>query len=195
MPNLNIINRRASALTPAERQGIEEAFDRALCQATEVYGLINEVWDQPGRVRRRRRRRRDAWTAEPLLNQWFGTSRRHILIRRVRRRIRRLCGWLENARIAVVVHDAGRRHCDGSNSAFAVVPRRPVRVHLCPEWFDASEPVRASIIIHELVHQLGFVHPEGTTTEAEALALATRNSRRARRSPENFEHLYLAHCP
>ncbi|MEZ4847688.1 MAG: hypothetical protein R3B93_03490 [Bacteroidia bacterium] len=43
---------------------------------------------------------------------------------------------------------------------------------------------------HELVHQLGFGHPEGTTDYDEALALATRNSRRARRSPENFEHLY-----
>ena len=192
--SLNIINRRSTALTPAEETLIEDSFDRALCMAREVSADIDRIWDQEGGPISRRRRRVAAWVAHPTFVAWFGDSSRHILIRRVRRRIHRLCGWLENARIAVVLHDTGERHCGPTTNGFSVIPRRPVRVHLCPPWFSATEPRRAAIIIHELVHQLGFGHPEGTTTRRAALALALRNSRKARRSPENFEHLYEAYC-
>ncbi|MEZ4685611.1 MAG: M35 family metallo-endopeptidase [Bacteroidia bacterium] len=195
MVNLRIINRRSTPLTEAEEQRIRNSFERALCQARDVSAAIDRIWNQDGRIRQRRQRRSDAWAAHGLFTTWFGTSTRHILIRRVRRRIHRIRRWLENARIAVILHDTGERHCDASTSAFAIIPRRPVRVHLCPRWFGYSdESRRASILIHELTHQLGFGHPEGSTTEAEALALAARNSRRARRSPENFERLYKEYC-
>ena len=194
MVNLRIINRRSTPLSEEDEQRIRDSFERALCQARDVSAAIDRIWNQDGRPRRRRQRRRDAWAAHGLFTKWFGNSTRHILIRRVRRRIHRIRRWLENARIAVILHDTGDRHCDARTSAFAIIPRRPVRVHLCPRWFTKNEVDRASILIHELTHQLGFGHPEGTTNEDEAEALAMRNSRRARRSPENFEHLYKEYC-
>ena len=168
---------------------IDQAFADALRMANRVSAEMETVWNQRGRVGRRRRRRQAAWARTHSFCNMFGGSTRHILIRRVRRRIHRIRTWLDRGRIVVKTHDAGKRMCDGAN-AFATVPRKPLKINLCPPWFTLSESRRAAVVIHELVHELGFRHPEGTTSRAAALALASRNSRRARRSPENFEHLY-----
>ncbi len=176
-------------LNEADREQIRQSFQDAFRIANEVKNDIDEVWAQAGRVQRKRRRRRNAWSAHSNFTRWFGTSRRHILIRRVRRRISKICRWLDSARIVVIAEGASDRLCRGAN-AFSTVPRRPLKVHLCQPWFTLSDSRRAAIIIHELVHELGFKHPGGAISSVTALTLATNSSRKARRSPENFEHLY-----
>ena len=146
--------------------------------------------NQKGRVIKRRRRRRNAWSAHTNFVTWFGGSRRHILIRRVRRRIRRLSKWLDRGRIVVILRNTGARYCDHNTNAFTVFPKKAIKNKSMPSWFEQTLTRRAAIIIHELVHELGFGHPEGTTNRDGALRLARNNSRRARRSPENYEHLY-----
>lgn len=191
MPARIVIRDKGRGLTGADRTAINNAFTDALRMAERVENEINSVWNQSGRIRTRRSRRRNAWSAHPNFPTWFGTSRKHILIRRVRRRIRKLRKWLDRGRIVVLTHGVGERGCRvAGRNAYAMFPRRPLKVHLCAPWFGAGASRRAAIVIHELVHELGFTHPEDTTSSAEVLSLASRNSRRARRSPENFEHLY-----
>ncbi|GAA4356737.1 M35 family metallo-endopeptidase [Kangiella marina] len=191
MPARIVIREKGRNLTSADRTAINNAFLDALRMARRVENEINSVWNQPGRVRQRRSRRRNAWSAHANFTRWFGTSRRHILLRRVRRRIIKLRKWLDRGRIVVLAHDGGDRGCSvAGRNAYAVIPRRPLKVHLCPPWFTRGESRRAAILIHELVHELGFAHPEGTTTPGEALALARSDSKKARRSPENYENLY-----
>lgn len=190
MPARIVIRDRGRGLSAADEAAINDAFADALRMAERVITEMDGIWNQPGRVRRRRERRRDAWSSHVNFTTWFGNSRRHILIRRLRRRMERLRTWLDRGRIVVFAHDAGDLGCRDFRNAFARIPRRPLKVHLCPPWFTNSRSRRAAIVIHELVHELGFGHPEDTTTRAEALALAASDSRRARRSPENFEHLY-----
>lgn len=184
-----VIRDRGRGLSASDRAMIREGFTDALGMANGVRSEMEGVWNQSGRIRERRERRRDAWSAHADFVKWFGGNRRHILLRRVRRRVRKIRNWLDRGRIVVLAHDAEDRLCD--NDAYALFPRKPVKVHLCSSWFDIpSESSRAAVIIHELVHQLGFGHPEGTSTRSEARALARSNSRKARRSPENYEHLY-----
>lgn len=195
MPARIVIRDRGAGLTADDRTVIETAFTDALRMAERVVTEMNGVWNQPGRIRRRRRRRRNAWSAHGNFTTWFGTSRRHILIRRVRRRINRLGRWLDRGRIIVIAHSGDDFACRGNTAARSRIPRRPLKVHLCPAWFLESQSQRAAIIIHELVHELGFMHPEGATTMDTALALAVSNSRKARRSPENFRQLYILYFP
>ncbi len=176
-------------LNERDREQIRRSFRDALRIASSVKDEIDDIWNQSGRVQKRRKKRRNAWSAHENFTTWFGTSRRHILIRRVRRRIHKIHRWLDSARIVVIAEGARDRLCRGA-TAFATVPRRPLKVHLCQPWFTLSDSRRAAIIIHELVHELGFRHPGGATSAMTALALARRNSRKARRSPENYEHLY-----
>lgn len=185
-----VIRDKGRGLTAADRTAINDAFTDALRMARRVVNQIDSVWNQSGRVRKRRERRRDAWSAHPSFPTWFGTSRKHILIRRVRRRIHKLENWLDRGRIVALAHSSGDLGCRDGRNAYAVLPRRPLKVHLCPPWFTWSASRRAAIIVHELVHELGFKHPKGATSETAARTLASRDSRKARRSPENFEHLY-----
>lgn len=189
-----VIRDRGRGVSSADRAAIETAVDEAHRLAGLVQRDADEIWNQSGRFRRRRRRRRDAWSGNADFVTWLGTSTRIPLIRRARRRIRKLRRWLDRGRIVFVAHDSGDRGCAvASRNAFVVLPRRPLRIHLCPNWFDRAPSRQAAILVHELVHELGFPHPEGTTNQAEALDLARRNSRKARRSPENYEHLYEAY--
>ncbi len=190
MPARIVIRDRGRGLSTTDRVIINQAFDDALRMANRVRDEIDVIWDQPGRLRKRRRRRRDAWARHTNFVRWFGSSTRHALIRRVRRRIRKIRRWLDRGRIIVPAHDASDFGCRGNRNAFVRLPGRPLHIHLCPNWFSQGRSRRAAILIHELVHELGFTHPEGVTTRAEALSLARRNSRKARRSPENYEHLY-----
>lgn len=186
-----VIRDKGRNLTAADRSAITNAFNDALRMAQRVENEINSVWNQSGRVRKRRERRRNAWSSHPNFPRWFGSSRKHILIRRVRRRIIKLKNWLNRGRIVVLAHGDGERGCRvAGRNAFAMFPRRPLKVHLCPPWFGWGASRKAAILVHELVHELGFTHPEDTTSESAALTLASSDSRKARRSPENFEHLY-----
>lgn len=187
-----VIRDRGRELSAADRAMIHEGFTDALAMANGVASELEGVWKQSGGIRRRQNRLA-AWSAHDDFVTWFGESSRHILLRRVRRRVRKLREWLASGRIVVLAHDADDRFCEDDTHAYAVIPRRPIRVHLCPLWFDSgdlSESDRAAIIIHELVHQLGFGHPEGTRSEREARVLARSNPRKARRSPANYQYLY-----
>lgn len=189
MPARLVIRDRGRGLSESDRAMIQEGFTDALGMANGVRSEMEGVWNQSGRIWERRESRQDAWSAHDDFVKWFGSSRRHILLRRVRRRVRKIRNWLDSGRIVVLAHGSGDIGCE-NRTAYAVFPRKPTKVHLCPPWFDIpSKSRRAAIIIHELVHELGFAHPEGTTTKDEARALARNSSRKARRSPENYEHL------
>jgi hypothetical protein len=187
---LLIKNRSERTLLQADREEIERAFLEALHMARQVSADMRTVWNQPGTPRQRRTRRSQAWREHPHFVTWFGSDTDTRLLRRLRRRILRLEKWLDGGRVAVLVRDGSDLFCRGGSNAYTILPRQPIRVHLCPPWFEKSLPRKAAIIIHELTHQLGFGHPDGTTNEQEARDLARRNSRKARRSPENFERLY-----
>lgn len=185
-----VIRSRGRDVSREDTEAITAAFLAALSMAERVASEMDAIWNQPGLVRRRRERRRDAWSSHVNFTTWFGASRDLPLLRRLRRRIEKLRTWLDTGRIVVYVHNTGDLGCRANRNAFSRIPRRPLKVHLCPPWFANTTPRRGAIVIHELVHELGFAHPGGTTTRSAALALAARSSRLARRSPENFEGLY-----
>jgi len=187
---LFIKNRSDRDITSSDKERIEQAFLEALHMARLVSADMRTVWNQPGGIRQRRNRRAEAWLEHPHFVTWFGSDTDSRFLRRLQRRILRLEKWLAGGRVAVLVRDGSDLFCRGGSNAYTILPRQPIRVHLCPPWFEKGLSRRAAIIIHELTHQLGFSHPDGTTNEQEARDLARRSSRKARRSPENFERLY-----
>lgn len=186
-----VIRDSGLGLGDAERDMIHQARNDATEMMTKARKEIEEVWDQKGRMVRRRRRRRRAWSRNDLLVQWFGKSRRSLLLRRLRRRMRRIHRWLRRARIVFIAQDGFL--CNTKRAAFTIGFRRPLKIHLCQAWFEEKDAdFRAAIIIHELVHELGFGHPNKATTPDQALALAKKSSRKARRSPVNYEQYCFA---
>ena len=192
--NLVIRNERQTPLTDSEKDVIRKAFTDALCMAQEVKKEVDKVWDQSGRVRKRRSRRLKAWNEHELLTKWFGKISRHIELRRVRRRIHTMKDWLKKATIRVYVNDASDKQCDspGRNALAPIryLRMRPKKMHLCPPWFGRGDSRRPAIVVHELVHNMGFDHQSGAVDFDSALNLASSDGRKARKNPENFERLY-----
>lgn len=158
-------------MTAAQREMIIQAFDDAACMSEGAFSDMNHIW------KRGRRAKRRAWSSNNTFTEWYGGSRRIILMRRLKRRM-------------IKVTRRGLLVCTEANNLAASTVPRYSRVILCVNWFGETRSRRAAIIVHELVHRLGFRHPNGATDEAAARNLARSNSKRARRSPENYEHLY-----
>lgn len=205
MATIVIRNKRRTPLTEAERLTITTAAKDALRLAIRVYEDMLRIWNQSGRVIKRRRRRRNAWKDNDRFTKWLGRCTRPMAqIRRVRRRIRFIYRWLRTGRLVFLVHDGSDRYCNNHPGDMAYVgwgrniikafPTNALRIKLCPPWFTAADRTRATVLIHELVHHLGFAHAGGINNLTEAEALARRGSRRAcrraRRSGYNYQGLY-----
>ncbi len=131
----------------------------------------------PARIVIRDRGRGLSTADRTMINQAFDYALRTT--NRIRRRIRKIKRWLDRGRIVVPSHGASDFDCRGNRNTFVRLSGRPLHIHLCPNWFSQKHR-RAAILIHELVHELGFTYSEGVDTRAEALALARRNSRKAK---------------
>jgi len=183
------IVRERRPVTAAERAVLTEAVDDAELMMIRVLADMETIWNQGGRPAKRRRRRRAAWEANAAFVRWFGVSERMPLMRRTRRRIKRVRSWLANRRVRFIVRPPGSGRCTPTTLAYVIVPRLPLRIHVCPAFFTTDREQRAATVVHELVHQLGFAHAGGITTPAQARAAAINSPRMARRSPENYENL------
>lgn len=182
-----IIRDRGFGITDLQRRDVQQAVDDAAKMARGVLtDFENAIWN-----RRTWDERLAAWRDHPHLATWYGEATKvRPVLRHLYRRMRTLTRWLERRRIVIKTRNVGQRGCDVNTNAWTLGMRFGLRINLCPPWFGAGPRRRAAILVHELVHELGFAHPEGTTTAAEARALAGRNARRACRSPENFEGYY-----
>lgn len=190
-------------ITNDQREKIKKAVKDASRMADRVNSGMSKIWKQSGTPRKRRKKRKKAWRNNAHFVKWLGDGAlTNAQIRRTRRRIRKLKDWLDNRRLRFIIiqHQSGDRSwaCDQENQtvtlAYSVIPGPPLRIRLCPEWFNVDAKRRACTIIHELVHEMAKVHPIGRTgpvkTREQAIDLAKSHPRRARRSPENYEHLF-----
>jgi hypothetical protein len=199
--------------TDNERIAIRQALEMAHCWARHARNTFESIWNQRGSLGRVWRRRRDAWRSQPHVVEWFGGRRlTRIQIRAVRRRVRKIERILRKRRIRFVKiqHQSGKRswQCGKSSTrsayTFAGSPRK---IFICPNFFTNTPRFpdpgkRARIIIHELVHEIGFCHYSsrgrvrclrpGTRTPDEARTLARRHPTKARKNPKSYSELYQA---
>ena len=179
-------------ITEEQRKLIQEAADEAERIAIEGLRILNEIWDQPGRFRRRRKRRKEAWKANEQVVKWFGSRMASIYqIRVTRRRMGAIRDEFKGTvKFAIVQHQHGFRsfRCKANAAAFC----SPwLRIKICPGWFSyginwPTPAFRAASLIHELSHKKGQIHKPGATTDF-ALRLARKHPRLARSNPYNFQ--------
>lgn len=188
-----------NSVTAAQENDIEQAVEDAFRMAHRVANDMETIWRQ--RLPGRHRKRQGAWLNNSRFCEWFGErvlTRRQIKV--TRRRVRKIRRRLDNKRLRFIVvqHQSGRRSwgCKNSNDPTnAYMRAHRAAIFLCPNWFTNSPSRRAAIVVHELVHQLPFGLPFGrphfqATDQATARTTARLHPRKARKSPENYEHLY-----
>lgn len=117
---------------------------------------------------------------------------RHIKI--IRKRIRRINRWLHKRKLKIRLlsqNKAAKKTLIGQNYGSFLSPRRFV---LFPRWFKQDKNEKASVIIHELMHEWfddQKITRHGKTRKVygknAARALAKENPKKARRSAENYE--------
>lgn len=188
---------------------VRAAHIRARKMADRVRDDMEEIWDQR-RGFGKWKRRKKAWKRNDNFVRWFGDDAvTKEQIRVTRKRIIEIEKRF-GKRLTYVLKGAGG-HCDPGVWAWHAGGIQARRIRICPPFYF-DEPVssaeidrQASVLIHEMAHGFGQVkipgvpahlipgtgHPNKTDTRAEALDLARDHPRKARRSPENYEHLYL----
>lgn len=187
------------SVSDGQQNTIEEAVEDAFRMAHRVANDMEEIWRQNRPARHRKRQR--AWFNNARFVKWFGDeklTKRQIKV--TRRRIHKIRKRLNNKqlRFVIVQHQSGRCSwgcSNGSNPTNAYMRFHRKAIFLCPNWFSNSDTRRAAIIIHELVHQHPFGSPFGrphfqSVDEDTAETTAKTNPQKARKSPENYEHLY-----
>lgn len=188
---------------------VQNAHIRARKMAARVRADVEEIWDQrrgPGLWKRRK----DAWARNANFVRWLGDD---ALTREQIRVTRKRIITIEKRfgkRVTYVLKAAGG-NCIPGRWAWHAGGFQARRIRICPPFYVTGTPTspevdgQASVLIHEMAHGFGQVrvplttahlipgtgHPGGATSPADALSLAANNPRKARRSPENFENLYL----
>lgn len=178
-------------LTPKQRSEIIAAHEEALRMAQAVLAEFENIWDQE--EPNRHIKRQEAWLKNDNLRTYFGI--RNLTpsqIKVVRQRVRYIVDRLQAGLYLVFIpKEAGLMAypCKPRRNAYAWWPRR---IYICQHWFKNSPKHRGAILIHEIAHQIGIFGQthHGAKNKDQALRLAQTKPKKARKSPENYEHLY-----
>ena len=189
----------SKSISVNQKNDIEQAVEDAFRMAHRVANDMEDIWRQQRPARHRKRQ--GAWGRNARFVKWFGDkvlSRKQI--KSTRRRIHSIRNRLnkKKLRFVIIQQQSGNRSwgcSNGSNTTNAYMRPHRKAIFLCPNWFSNSRKKRAAIIIHELMHQhpyglpFGRVHFQAIDDDT-AETTAQTNPRKARKSPENYEHLY-----
>ncbi|MCI4668264.1 MAG: M35 family metallo-endopeptidase [Bacteroidia bacterium] len=131
------------------------------------------------------------WNSHPSFPLWFGKVKDDpSFVFEVGKRLKILRDWLNNEQITYRLRLGALSYCELSHStAYTSQLNKNKVINLCPYWLRCREDQRASTVVHELVHKMGFGHPGGATYPAKAIILARMDSQKASKSPENYEGL------
>ena len=186
----------STTIADSMTNNINQAHVDAIRMADRVVNDMETIWNQ--NKPRKHQRRQAAWLANANFVTFLGdASLTRNQIWATRRRINNILRRLNNGPNYIVIqHQTGNRSfgckADSNANAYAHMWGQGKRIFLCPAWFTRTQIQRPAIIIHETVHKLGFFgkRHHRATNEGTAVALAIAHPRRARKSPENYEHLY-----
>lgn len=179
------------------RSIIEDAITIAEIVSDLGKVTLDNIW-----AKSTRRDRRIEWKGDSIVVDFFGEQRlkkRQInrQIKKTRKKLTKLHSRLSNKQLTIIIRRQTNNNRYGKNTGSFLSPNRLI---LYPLFFDQimyststpsiNEPLRrAGWIIHELMHVWFFDKKYGGDTvygERLAKRLASSNSRKARRSPENF---------
>ncbi len=174
--------------------GLCESLRIAYRWAQHAKRVFDRIWNQKRTWRKKR-----AWNRCAVIQQFMGTHRLfREEIRKTRLRITRLVDkfrkWYMRFIIVQETSGSGSWLCKPERHAYTT-PGTGIK--LCPDFFARNADQRAMIIIHEMVHQLGWSHQRlpgvgGAWVKSQidqrtdAITLAQVRPWRARRSPVNF---------
>jgi hypothetical protein len=140
----------------------------------------------------------DAWTgrwnADEVLVMWFGRVEKANHVEDVHRRIDDVYDRLASHVLTIHVREDLPQNFDAQNLGSFISPDT---FRVAVGWLEDDLEERASVVIHELLHQWFKDQrlSKGNTVygKADAKQLAMIDPQKARRSPENYEHycLYL----
>jgi len=190
-----------SPASAQQRQDIVDAVNEAIVLAGRGRNAINNIWDKSGRTRRQvKAARKSHWRRDIRFVTWFGERKlTNNQIRLVRKRILKIQRWLTTKDLSIIIvhHQDGDQsfRCNqtatGSVTAFAR-NYLPLRIGVCPVWFsDLNTNERAGVLLHEMVHEIGFNHKRGAVDSSTSQSLARNHPKLARKNPENYEHFFL----
>lgn len=183
-----IFRERRQSLTDNQKNEIRAAFQHASAIQRLLEQDMNALMDFSWRQRKREIHN------FPKIKRWIGLQNRGKL-RRIARRVSKLRKWLDHRRILVVFHPNGDFICRDERRGAARGARyiSPViRFHMCERFFESiSINKRASLIIHELCHEMGHLHQSDSDSFAKILNLAaSRNEGRVARNPYTYQGLF-----
>lgn len=194
-----IIKEKAGSLTDDQKAVIEAAIDRARRMSGNVWGTWSKIYGQVGNPRRKRRLRVGAWKDSPPFMEWFGWK---VLINpqfnKVNRRLKKIRNTLNRPDDIRVIYNGSSAPFCCSNVAWNGGFRRR-RIHICDAFFNESEQMQATTIVHEMVHATAITqwgHPgPGGGGAADCRERASRTPRKARRNAYNYERLFMEFDP
>ena len=162
---------------------IQRGHREALCTLEKIYRDESSIDESEERIL--------TWNQHRFLTEWLGKQQVDgPPIADVKARLKEMIGWLEKQEIKYKVHNSSLSYCNLAHAnAYTNALMRSRTINICPYWFEKSPRARAATIIHELVHGLGFGHPDGTVLPIDAYRLAKNEPFKARKSPENYEGL------
>lgn len=175
-----------SALSDSMKTMVLASHDEAYCTINKVY---NEFYDLVDNYEAEALD--SAWNAHPDFPLWMGRCHKDPeFYEELGERISTLHDWLANHQITYQLRLGAFSYCELTHStAYTSQLSRNKVINLCPYWLRCRSKQKAATIIHELVHKMGFGHPEGTTFPSKAIILARVDPHKACKSPENFEGL------
>jgi hypothetical protein len=140
--------------------------------------------------------KKKAWKADKLTVQYFGDDKLTVEnMKDVRNRLRRCHRRLAEKQLTIRVFPQSKTDSKTTSAQNLGSVFSPKKFKVFSYWFTKDEDERASIIIHELNHDLymdqKIKNSKGkrVTVYGKTLAkkLARENARKARRSAENYE--------
>ena len=131
------------------------------------------------------------WNADKTLKKWFGKVTKANHVKDVFRRLENAYDRLSDKTLTIKIKaDLPNDYSAMNNGSFL----SPKTFQVGPDWFDNPINERGSVVIHELLHEW-FIDQkiDGEIVYGATLAkkLADKEPKKARKSPENYEHYCL----
>ncbi len=179
------IGKSTFSAPPSEGQveQVQQSHEDATCTLEAIYGAFMTIWESKEPV--------ESWNEHRFFVEWLGRQKEGAPeLSELKTRLETILGWMQNDEIDYRIHNSRLSFCNLAHAnAYTNSVFSPRTINVCPYWFDQSPRERSSTLIHELIHALGFGHPDGVVLPADAFHLALRDAEKARRSPENYEGL------
>lgn len=173
---------------------LDETFKRAKVLAARGLKPLEDIVDRP------RDKWVRSWSADSDLVKWFGQAKKANHVKDVHDRLHSVDRRL-NKQITIRLHPQRDMGTNAQNNGTFFEPKT---FKVFPSLFESSLDARtdeigidymASVMIHELMH-LWFadqkLNGEKVYSESDALDLADKEPRKARRSAENYERYCLS---